>query len=70
MLRTYYTDDPVADAERYMEEQERALRKYPVCECCGEPIQTETLIHIDGVFYCYRCIEVHYEELTEDYITD
>ena len=51
MLRTYRTDDPVADAERYFAEQERELRKYPECEACGDPITTETLIHIHGVFY-------------------
>ncbi len=70
MLRTYRTDDPVADAERYMAEQERELRKYPECEACGEPITTETLIHIHGVFYHPACVEAHYEEPTEDYITD
>lgn len=68
MLRTYRTDDPVADMERYTAEQERQLRKYPTCNCCGEPITTETLIRIHGDFYCHRCIEVHYEEPTEDYI--
>lgn len=70
MLRTYRTDDPVADAERYMAEQERELLKYPVCYHCGEPITDEDLIHINGLFYHTGCIEAHYVEPTEDYITD
>lgn len=70
MLRTYRTDDPVADAERYQEEQERELRKYPVCEVCCEPITTETLFHINGCFYHPSCMEVYFEEPTEDYIEE
>ena len=70
MLRTYRTDDPVADAERFMADQEKELLKYPVCSCCDEPITTETLIHIDGLFYHPACVEVHFEEPTEDYIEE
>ena len=68
MLRTYRTDDPVADMERHEAALERELRKYPTCYCCGEPITTETLINIHGVLYHPGCVEAHFEEPTEDYI--
>ena len=70
MLRTYRTDDPVADAERYFAAQESELRKRPECEVCGNPIQSETCFHIDGVFYCHHCMEAHFEVPTEDYIEE
>lgn len=37
-----WTDDPVADFDRYDAEQQ--LDSLPVCECCGEPIQQETAV--------------------------
>lgn len=68
MLRTYRTDDPVADAERYMAEQEREMTKLPQCSCCDNPIQTETCFNINGDLICPHCMEAHYEVPTEDYI--
>jgi hypothetical protein len=62
------TDDPVADAERYMAEQDKEMRTLPLCSCCGNPIQTETCFDIKGDLYCHHCMESHYEVSTEDYI--
>ena len=41
-----FTDDPVADFERYDAEREWKLNRLPVCWCCGEHIQQEDAITI------------------------
>lgn len=35
MIMLFYTDDPVADAERYAVEQEAKLDRPPECSECG-----------------------------------
>ena len=52
MSRTYRTDDPVADAERYAAQEDTA----PVCEKCGEYITTPTLFKVRHFIYCHDCI--------------
>ncbi len=55
----YYTDNPVADAERYLRDQDDALARLPKCELCGEPIQQERAVYIDGAYYCDECLHGH-----------
>ena len=64
----YRTDNPVADAERYAAEQEKALDKLPVCYECGEHIQTEKCYEINGEVICPDCLEWNHEKNVEDYI--
>lgn len=52
-----YTDDPVRDYERYDAEQAQRLAKLPKCSCCGEPIEQEMALELDGEFICDSCIE-------------
>lgn len=49
------TDDPIADAARYEEEQEQRLARLPVCDCCGEPIQQEKAVYYCDNWYCEEC---------------
>ena len=49
--------DPYADFDAYDREQQDAIERYPICECCGEHIQSERLYYIDGRFFCEECIE-------------
>lgn len=51
----YYTDDPVRDAERWIEAQERRLELLPKCCCCCEPIQAEEAICVNDEWYCSEC---------------
>jgi non-homologous end joining protein Ku len=37
----YYTDDPIADFDRYDKEQQERLEQRPVCSVCGEHIQDD-----------------------------
>lgn len=63
----YRTDNPVADAERYAAEQEKALEKLPECYECGEHIQTEKCYEINGELICPDCLERNHERNVEDY---
>ena len=56
-----WTDDPVADAAAYTEEQDRRLARRPVCKCCGEHIQDEYMYVIDGKNICPSCLEDYRE---------
>lgn len=50
-----WTDDPVADAAAYDAEQERELKKRPLCCKCGEHIQEDFAYDIFGDLYCDSC---------------
>jgi len=64
---TRITDDPIADAERWIREQDKQLERLPKCDYCGEPIQDEYYFDLCGDRVCERCIEnmkrkVEYED--------
>jgi len=54
------TDDPIRDAERWIEEQEKGL---PVCDWCNEPIYDIYWYNINGDHVCQRCIDDTKEEI-------
>jgi hypothetical protein len=64
----YYSDNPVADAERYLAQQDREAEKFPVCAYCDEPITDEKLFDLDGELYHISCFVSEYQKNTEDYI--
>lgn len=66
----YYSDDPIADFERYDADREEELTKYPVCCMCGERIQDDYLYDIDGDLVCESCLVHEYRKSTDNYITD
>lgn len=53
----FITDDPIADFNRWDAEQERWLKKLPKCKRCGERIQQERAVCIDGGYYCDECLD-------------
>jgi hypothetical protein len=64
-----WTDDPVADAERYFAEQEREFVKLPVCDLCRERIQTDYCYEIEsGIYVCENCMDHYYRRNTTDLI--
>lgn len=65
----YFSDDPVADFERYDRDQERMIDRLPVCEGhkCGERIQDDLYFDIDGEILCEKCMIRKYGRRTEDY---
>ena len=46
--------------EAHDREQEEALEKLPVCDCCGERIQDEYYYDIDGEILCEECLKDRY----------
>lgn len=57
------TDDPVADFDRYDREVAKWRKRLPVCQRCGDEIQQELAVCIDGFWYCDDCIEFYRKEI-------
>lgn len=65
-----WTDDPVADFDRYDAEQQQQLDSLPVCECCGEPIQQETAVYYNDHWICRECETEFWLDIREDFLKD
>lgn len=63
-----WTDDPVRDAERHAAEQEKWLKRLPVCCECDHPIQSDECFEFDGGLICPDCLKDNHKKWTEDYI--
>ena len=59
----FYSDDPLADFDRYDEEQNKWLERRPVCVDCGEHIQDETAYYINGEWICEDCMDSYRKEV-------
>lgn len=66
----YYTDDPIADFDRYEAEREAQLDRLPKCDICGEPIQDDYLYDINGDIFCEECLKGKFRKSVEDYCDD
>ena len=64
----YFTDNPIADAERYAAEQEEALDKLPRCEYCNKPIDDDYLFEINDEVICEGCLNKHFRKGVDDYV--
>lgn len=53
----FYSDDPLYDFERYDAEQEEKLSELPTCSECGNQIQQETAVYINGEWLCDNCLD-------------
>lgn len=62
-----FTNDPVADAERYYAEQESKLDNVTICEYCDEHIQDNYYFEINGECICEECLNEHYRKDVDDY---
>lgn len=51
-------------------EQEERLNSLPKCKHCGEPIQQEKAVCIDGDYYCEDCEDEAWERLRKEYLED
>lgn len=61
-VKVMWTDDPIADFERYDAEQQAQLDKLPVCCECDEPIQGEYCYEINGEYICEECLEYNHRK--------
>ena len=65
----FYTDDPVADFDRYDMAMAQREAKLPICEKCGKPIY-ERYFEIDNEILCEKCMDDEYGRSTEDWFND
>lgn len=54
-----WTDDPLADFDRWDAEQTAALERLPRCCECYEPIQDEVAYYINGEWVCEACMDTY-----------
>lgn len=62
----YRTDDPLADLSRHEDDQERWLRKRPLCSCCDEPITDEYCYMVNDEPVCEECLNDHFRKAVDD----
>lgn len=63
-----WTDEPTADADRYLAEQDRRLDKLPICELCRQPIQQEKAVYYEGQWCCEDCESDFFYNIREDFL--
>ena len=65
-----WSEDPVLDAERYMNAQDIRLARRPICHCCKRHIQDEQALHYTTskfeLWLCLDCIEDEMEYIEVD----
>ena len=64
----YYTDDPLADFDRWDRAQNEAAKKLPVCADCGDAVQDDHFYLINDAVICPDCMESGYRKEVDDYI--
>lgn len=63
-----WSNDPVADFERYDAQQEAKLVRLPRCSECGEPIQSDECYEINDELICPECLKNNHRKWVEDYV--
>ena len=63
-----WTDDPVADYDRYDAEQSRYEAKLPRCSECDQPIQSDECFEFNGELICPNCLKDNHRKWVEDYV--
>lgn len=60
-----WTDNPIADFNRYCDEQERWLKSRPKCDYCEEHIQDEAYYEINDEKICKHCMNGYFLKYVE-----
>lgn len=60
-----YSSDPDKDFLEHDRQAETWLNSRPVCSICGEHIQEDIALRIDGEWICDKCAEEHREWIDE-----
>ena len=75
-MTRYYTDDPLADFERYDADRESAMALLPECAFCHDRVWNDREFQFDGHSFCsWTCLDSyirkHYlEDFLDDYIAE
>lgn len=54
--------------EAHDREQQKRLKKLPVCCYCNDPIEDDFYYEINGEYFCESCLDMHFRKAVEDYI--
>lgn len=54
-MSRYYSDNPVRDAERYLDDEMERSQSLPVCCSCGEHITSADAYLVFDHLYCEDC---------------
>lgn len=65
-----WTDDPIADYDRWECEQQAKLDKLPHCDDCGQAIQDDHFYLINDMNICPECLNMNYLKWTCDFIDE
>lgn len=60
-----WTNDPVADYLRHEIEAEQWLERRPECSICGNHIQEEIALKLDGEWICDKCVSENRQWIDE-----
>ena len=63
-----YTDDTIADFNKWDAEQENRRKMLPRCCECGKHIQDDELFDVFGDLYCWDCAVKEFRRSTDYYI--
>lgn len=66
----YYTDNPDADYDRWLDEQWEISEKIPDCVSCGLKIIEDHFWQINGDIYCEKCARKEFTKSIDDYLEE
>lgn len=64
----WYTDDPVADFDRWDADQYRRQKRHPRCAHCDEYVQNTRYYLINDSVICPDCLEIDFGHDVDEYI--
>lgn len=64
----FYSDNPVADYDRYDAYLARQEARLPVCDDCDKPIHGDDYYEIDGEILCEECMKDRYRRSVADWL--
>lgn len=64
----FYSDDPVADFNRYDAKQQSELDKLPRCSECDHPIQDDFCFEVNDELICDECMFKNHRKSVDDFI--
>ena len=62
------TDNPLADYDRHMREQQRQIDKLPKCYECGESITGELCYEFNDEYICSESLRNNHRKWVEDIV--
>lgn len=68
-MSNYYSSNLQNDIDRYLRDQDNALKGLPVCCECDEPIQDDELYLFDDKFICPSCLDLNHRRYADEFLS-